>query len=265
MPNNEALLTQEEIARWLKPGEIGMRMEIHDEIGSTNTRARELALEGAPHGTIVLARRQSAGRGRFSRSFYSPDDSGLYMSVILRPDLSAEKAVLLTPMAAVAAARAMEKVAPVQAQIKWVNDVYIGAKKACGILCESGLDFESGRMQYVVMGIGVNVGRMDFPPELDEIATSIANACGGNIARSRYCAELINEINALCPQLETGAFMAEYRARSNVIGRDVVVLRGQERFSAAAVDIDDAGSLIVRTPEGEEIILHSGEISLRFA
>ena len=269
MPNNQtnhaALLTESEIRKYLLSGKIGGSFEIHDEIESTNTRARDLALQGAAHGTVVLARCQSAGRGRFDRKFYSPDASGLYMSVILRPEVSPEQATLLTPMLAVAVARAMEKAANVQAQIKWVNDVYINGKKACGILCESKLDFQSGRVQHIVAGIGVNVGCMDFPPELSDIATSISNECGQEISRSRFCAELINEINALYPHLETGAFMDEYRSRSNVIGRNVIVLRGDERYPAKAVDIDNEGRLVVENENGEKTVLHSGEISLRFS
>jgi len=262
--NTGSDLSMPEIIRWLMPGEIGSSIEIHEEIDSTNIRAKELAAQGAPHGAAVLALRQSAGRGRFDRKFYSPEDSGVYISFILRPELSADRAVMLTAMAAVAVARAMEKVANVRACVKWVNDVYLGTKKACGILCEAGLDFENGRMQYVVAGIGINVGPMDFPEELQEIATSISNECGERVHRGRFCAELINELNALYPQLENGAFMAEYRARSNVIGRDVFVLRGNERYPAHVVDIDDEGSLVVRTPDGRQEVLHSGEISLRF-
>lgn len=257
-------LNVSEINRWRVPGDIGASIEIHSEINSTNVRAKELAIQGAPHGTAVLALRQSAGRGRFGRSFYSPNDSGVYISFVLRPQISAERAVLLTSMTAVAVARAMEKVADVRASIKWVNDVYLGEKKACGILCEAGLDFESGQMQYVVAGIGVNVGFMEFPEELESIATSISNVCGERISRSRFCAELMNEMNALYPQLESGAFMAESRSRSNVIGRDVFVLRGEERFSARALAIDDDGNLVVVTPDGRREALHSGEISLRF-
>jgi len=253
-----------EITRWLRQGEIGREIEIHDEIASTNARGKELALQGAAHGTLVLARRQTAGRGRFGRAFYSPDESGIYASFILRPDIAADRAVMITSMAAVAVARAMERVAPVKASIKWVNDVYLGTKKACGILCEAGLDFESGQMQYVVVGIGVNVGRMDFPPELCDIATSVSNACGMSIARSRFLAELINEMNALYPQLESGAFMDESRKRSNVIGRQVFVLRGNDRYPATALEIDDNGSLVVRTEDGRREVLHSGEISVRF-
>ena len=198
------VLNRVEIARWLKDGEIGTPMEIYDEIDSTNNRAKQLAMQGAAHGTVVLARQQTVGRGRFGRKFFSPENSGVYISFVLRPSLPAERAVMITSMAAVAVARAMERVADVKASIKWVNDVYLGTKKACGILCEAGLDFESGQMQYVVAGIGVNVGRMDFPPELREIATSISNECGRDISRSRFCAELINEMNALYPQLESG-------------------------------------------------------------
>lgn len=258
------VLSQVEIARWTRGGEIGERMEIQDELISTNIRAKELALQGAPHGTAVLARRQTGGRGRFGRSFYSPENSGVYISFILRPDLPAERAVMITSMAAVAVARAMERVADVKASIKWVNDVYLGAKKACGILCEAGLDFESGQMQYVVAGIGVNVGKMDFPPELQDVATSIANECGGAVSRSRFCAELINEMNALYPELESGAFMEESRARSNVIGREIFILRGAERYPATAVNIDDSGALVVRRENGALETLHSGEISVRF-
>ena len=258
------VLNRVEIARWLKKGEIGTPLEIYDEIDSTNIRAKELAVQGAAHGTAVLARQQTGGRGRFGRKFFSPENSGVYISFVLRPSLPAERAVMITSMAAVAVARAMERVADVKASIKWVNDVYLGTKKACGILCEAGLDFESGQMQYVVAGIGVNVGRMDFPPELREIATSISNECGRDISRSRFCAELINEMNALYPQLESGAFMAESRARSNVIGRDIVVLRGEERYPATAVDIDDRGNLLVRREDGSEAVLQSGEISVRF-
>lgn len=253
-----------EIERWRGPGAIGARIELHDELESTNIRAKALALQGAPHGTAVLARRQTGGRGRFGRRFYSPDGSGVYISFVLRPELPAERAVMITSMAAVAAARAMERVAAVEASIKWVNDVYLGPKKVCGILCEAGMDFESGQLQYVVAGIGVNVGPMAFPEELDGVATSLSNACGRPVSRSRFCAELINALNALYPQLADGAFMAESRARSNVIGREIFVLRGEERYPATAVDIDDGGSLVVRTPEGRVETLRSGEISVRF-
>ena len=258
------ILSVAEIEHYRRGGAIGSPMELHSQINSTNIRAKELAAQGAPHGTVVIAGQQTMGRGRFGRAFYSPEGSGVYISFILRPQLPADRAVMLTSMSAVAVARAMEKVADVQASIKWVNDVYLGPKKACGILCEAGMDFENGQMQYVISGIGVNVGFMDFPEELADKATSISNVCGKRISRSRFAAELINEMNALYPQLETGAFMEESRRRSNVIGREIEVLRGEERYPATAIDIDDEGSLVIRTGDGEVKTLHSGEISVRF-
>lgn len=257
------ILSRAALEAYLRPGAIGEEIEIHAALASTNDRAKELAVSGAAHGTVVLAERQSAGRGRFGRVFHSPDGSGVYFSCILRPQLPADQAVMLTSMAAVAVARAMEALSDVEAKIKWVNDVYINGKKACGILCEAGLDFESGQMDYVVVGIGVNVGFMEFPAELREIATSISNACGREISRTRFIAELVNQLNSLYPLLETGGFMEEYRFRSNVIGREVEVLRGGERYPAVAIGISDAGNLIVRKADGSEVSLHSGEISLK--
>ena len=185
------------------------------------------------------------------------------MSLILRPDLPAEKAVMITSMTAVAVARAIERLADVQVQIKWVNDLYIEGKKVCGILCEAGMDFERGRLEYAVVGIGVNTARAEFPDEIKEIATSVGNVCGKDISNNRLIAEICNCMEEMYGQLEDGAFMAESRRRSNVIGRNVVVLRGDERIPAKALDIDDEGSLVVETADGI-VHVHSGEVSVRW-
>jgi len=260
----KAEMEVKEIISLTHGGEIGGEIEFHAEIDSTNVRAKDLASRGARHGLAVLADFQRGGKGRFGRVFYSPEKSGLYISFVLRPDLPAEKAVRLTALAAVAVARTIEKLSGLDAQIKWVNDVYIGGKKACGILCEAGLDMQSGRMDYVVMGIGVNVGKMAFPEDLAGIATSVSNEAGAEISRNAFAAALMDEINVLWPELAGGSFMEEYKNRSNVIGRDVTVLRGDDRYAAKAVDIDDEGSLIVELPDGAKKTLHSGEISVRF-
>lgn len=255
-------ISQPEIERWLTAKTIGTRMEIHETLDSTNTRAKTLAAGGAPHGYLVIAESQSGGKGRMGRAFFSPEHSGVYITYVLRPKLLAERAVMITSMAAVAVARAIEAVAGVEVKIKWVNDLYVNDRKVCGILCEAGMDFESGQLEYAVLGIGVNVAAMQFPPELQQIATSLGNECGAEISRSRLIAEISNQIEALYGQLDTCAFMAESRARSNVIGRDVLVMRGDERFEAHAVDIDDQGRLVIRTPEGLRRV-GSGEISLK--
>ena len=255
-------VSQPEIQRWLTARTLGARMEIHEKLDSTNTRAKALAATGAPHGYLVIAESQSGGRGRFGRPFFSPEHSGVYMTYVLRPRLPAERAVMITSLAAVAVARAIEALADVDVKIKWVNDLYIGERKVCGILCEASLDFESGMLEYAVLGIGINVAAMRFPDELADIATSIENACGTPVSRSRLIAEISNQLEALYGQLETGEFMAESRARSNVIGRDVTVLRGGETFEARALDIDDQGRLVLRA-NGGIMRLGSGEISLK--
>ena len=255
-------VSQPEIETWLRTQVIGRRMELHERLDSTNTRAKALAATGAPHGYLVIAESQSAGKGRMGRSFFSPSHSGVYISYVLRPQMPADRAVMITSMAAVAVARAIEAVADVEVKIKWVNDLYIGERKVCGILCEASMDFETQGLEYAVLGIGVNVGATRFPPELSDIATSVENECGSEVSRSRLIAEISNQIEALYGQLESGEYMAESRARSNVIGRDVTVIRGQERFEARALDIDDMGRLVIRTESGVSRV-GSGEISLK--
>ena len=210
----------------------------------------------------MIADSQSGGRGRQGRSFYSPDHSGVYLTMILRPDCAPDQAGLLTSLAAVATARAVEKTANVKADIKWVNDLYISGRKICGILCEAGLGMEAGKLEYAVAGIGVNTARMQFPPELQEIATSIGNECGESPDRNRLIAEILNETEALLGDLETGHFLEESRRRSNVIGRTVTVIEGEKRYPAKAVDIDDQGRLVIETAEGQTR-LNYGEVSLK--
>ncbi|MBR0368384.1 MAG: biotin--[Clostridia bacterium] len=256
------LIREPEILKWTTASVIGRRLEAHARLDSTNLRAKQLAAQGAPHGYLVCADSQSSGRGRYGRSFFSPEHSGVYITYVLRPTLPAERAVMITSMAAVAVARAIEKLCDVDVKIKWVNDLYINDRKVCGILCEASLDFESGMLEYAVLGIGVNVARMDFPEELRDIATSIGNECGTCPSRSRLIAEISNALDALYGELETGGFMAESRRRSNVIGRDVTVLRGGERYAAHVMDIDDQGRLVIRTESGVSRV-GSGEISIK--
>ena len=148
-------------------------------------------------------------------------------------------------------------------QIKWVNDLYIGKRKICGILSEAGFGMETGQLEYVVVGIGMNVRKMEFPPELKDIAGSIGNETGKEPDRNRLTAEIINELEAAYGQLETGEFLEESRRRSNVIGREIRVIEGGREYPARAVAIDDEGNLVIRTEAGESR-LGFGEVSLRF-
>ena len=255
-------LSAAEIRRWLTGPGAGREVEIHDLLDSTNNRAKALAAAGAAHGTVVIADSQSGGKGRLGRSFFSPDHSGVYMTVILRPDCAPDRAGLLTSLAAVAAARAVEKVSGADVKIKWVNDLYLNGKKICGILTEGGLGLETGRLEYAAVGIGINVNRMEFPPELRETATSVGNETGVPPDRNRLIAEILNELDALYGDLETGAFLEESRRRSNVIGREVTVIEGERKYPARAADIDSQGRLVIETEEGRSC-LNYGEVSLK--
>ena len=255
-------ISRMEIERWLKTKTFAREMEIHETLDSTNNRAKTLAAQGAAHGLLVAADSQSGGRGRRGRNFFSPGASGIYVSFILRPKVSPEQASLLTSLAAVAAARAIETLAPADVKIKWVNDLYLGGKKICGILSEAGMDMETGGLDYAVVGIGVNVLPMEFPPELSGIATSIGNETGKTVSRNRLIAEIANQLENLYGDLETGNFLEESRRRSNVIGRKVQVFEGGRSYPAEALGIDEKGKLIIRSPEGETH-LGFGEVSLK--
>jgi len=258
----ENAVTEAGIRQYLRTETFGRAMEVHGLLDSTNIRAKALAAAGAPHGFLVIADEQSAGRGRLGRSFWSPGQTGVYMTLVLRPACPAEQVPMITSLAAVAAARAVEKLSGADVKIKWVNDLYIGGKKICGILSEAGFGADAGKPEYVVLGIGVNTGKTEFPPELRDIAGSVGNETGTVPDRCRLAAEICNELEALYGSLETGAFLEESRRRSNVIGRDVLVIAGGRQYPAHALDIDGQGRLVVRTEKGTET-LGFGEVSLR--
>ena len=187
------------------------------------------------------------------------------MSVILRPEISLDKSVRITSMAAVAVARALERASGITARIKWVNDIFLNHKKACGILTEAGICFEKESLDYAILGIGVNVGIMEFPEEIKNIATSLGNECGIELSRNLVISEILNELTQWYPSLEEGSFMEENRKRSLLLGKEIRVLDDSEEngyYSARAVDLDDMGHLLIER-EGKRIYLNSGEVSVR--
>lgn len=248
----------------LPPGRRNIRLEIHPEIDSTNTRARALAEAGAAAGTAVLAEHQTAGRGRLGRSFYSPAATGLYLSVILRPGGILPDTQPATVTAAVAVCRALEKALPgIRPQIKWVNDIFIGGRKVCGILAEGVC--ARGEMQALVMGIGVNVSTAAFPPELQNTAAALPG--GETVDRNLLAVEIINTFLSLSDNNTDPAVrretLAEYRRRSLALGREVSFTERGETVYATAEDIDETGCLLVRRADGRRERLHSGEISIK--
>lgn len=240
--------------------ELAERLDIRTTecTGSTNADVRALAESGAPEGTVIIAGEQTAGRGRLGRSFYSPKDGGLYMSVLLRPELGAADALAVTVCAAAAAACAVEKLTGRNTGIKWVNDLYIDGRKICGILTEASVETD-GKMNYAVLGIGINVTDMGFPDELREKA----GAAGGEPSmRPALAAAVLERFFAYYDRLPDKGYLSEYRKRSILTGKTVEYDRGGVIYSAKAVGIDDDARLIVISPDGKEIHLGSGEVNI---
>lgn len=242
----------------------GLAVTALENTDSTNTCVRRLAEDGAPEGTVVVAAAQTAGRGRSGKSFLSPAGTGLYMSVLLRPQLAMGDALLITTAAAVAVAHAVERVAAVTAQIKWVNDVYVDGKKVCGILTEGALDLENGGLRYAILGIGINIcpPAGGFPPELAPIAGALTET-GGEALRAPLAAAVLDEFFALYPHLTEKPFYDDYVSRSLLTGRQIEVLRGGMHLPAMALGIDRDLHLRVRYADGSEENLVAGEVSTR--
>ena len=229
-----------------------------EETDSTNRVAKELARDGAPHGTAVIAARQTAGRGRRGRSFFSPE-GGIYLSVILRLPLMPGQRGLITPMAAVAVCESIETLCGVTCGVKWVNDVLLGGKKLCGILAE-------GAGEAVILGAGINYRRPEegFPPELRDIACALYPPEGGRVSEERLTAGIVSALVRESEKLPDPAFLERYRAKSVLLSEEITVYpTGGEPYAAKAVRIDGAGRLVVRKEDGSLAALDSGEVSVR--
>ncbi len=231
---------------------------------STNSALKEAAAKGEAEGLVLIAEEQTSGRGRMNRGFFSPGKTGLYMSLLLRPKVSAAESPLITIAAATAVAEAIEALSQKQVKIKWVNDLLIGGKKVCGILTEAAMDVESGMLDYAVLGVGVNLQPPErgFPPELDGIAGAVfeQGECPAD-GTSRLAAEILKRFHGYYQELENRRYLQGYRERSAVIGRDVVLVGSGE--TAHALSVDDDGRLIVRLVSGEIKALGAGEISIK--
>ena len=229
-------------------------------IDSTNTYGLS-NFENLQDKTVIIADEQTKGRGRLGRSFYSPSGSGIYMTLILRPSRDAQKALLLTCAAAVAVSRGIESVFPLTTQIKWVNDVYVDSKKVCGILTEGGINPQTNTLDYMVLGIGINVSTDFFPEDISHIATSLSDT---PVNRNLIIGKILNALEEMYLALPDSSFMSEYRQKSLVLGKDVWVIQGDERYRAYVCDVDCDGHLVVTTDTGDKKIISTGEVSIRF-
>lgn len=241
------------------------KIQVHKSLESTNKTAKEMAVAGAEHGTIIISDCQTMGRGRYSRKFFSPSGGGLYMSIVLRPEaMHFKNPTSVTAFAAVSVCEAIESISTKVPRIKWVNDIFIDGKKVCGILTEAVTDFESGGLDWVVLGIGINVHTRTevFPCDLQSIASSIYPDEKMSGVRNRLSAEIINRILGFETLPSETEIFEKYKKRLMVLGKKITVIQNQVEYKATAIDVDSVGHLVVQNESGERITLSSGEIRI---
>lgn len=261
------ILTKEEIksqiadtTKW-----AGQKLYIYEETDSTNVRAKQFGEQGEPHGTLVIADTQNAGRGRRGRSWNSPKGCSISMSLLLRPDFAPDKASMLTLVMAYSVARVLRNVLRLDVQIKWPNDIVMNGRKLIGILTE--MSTEIDYINYVVIGTGINVNMETFPEEIADKATSLRRECGHRIQRSWLIAEIIKQFEQDYEKfLETedlSWILETYNRYLVNCGQEVVVHGAETPYRAQALGINAAGELLVRLEDGTVKAIYAGEVSVR--
>lgn len=250
------------------PIDFPWRDRIHwfESIDSTNTRAKLMAAQGAPHGTILIADSQTGGRGRLGRNFHSPRGAGIYLTMILRPQCHASELMHLTCATGVAMCDAVESACGLRPGIKWTNDLVFGKRKLGGILTELSLD-SSGNASYAVVGIGINCAQKesDFPKDIRSIATSLQMQAGIPVDRSRMIAAMVVCLKKMSAQLldHKTAIMAQYRRDCITVGQEISVVAGETVRYGTALSVDDEGALLVQFSDGHTQAVSTGEVSVR--
>lgn len=260
------ILTPDEIKPKLNTKFIGHNIIHFDTINSTNIKAKELAASGESDGTVIISEEQTAGKGRLGRQWVSPKGKGIWMSIILRPDMDPIHASKVTLIGAAAVFNALSAL-NISALIKWPNDLVINNKKTCGILTE--MSAELNQIHYLVMGIGINVNlnEEDFPIQMRSIATSLKSVSGIDIDRKALIADILNNFEILYTEfIQTNSIVTSVeicKKNSIFIGKDVKIIKFDKEFIAKAIDLDNEGQLIIEHSDGTIETVFSGEISMR--
>lgn len=255
-------LLPELLQHYRRAAELGRLVDYHPSVDSTNTRAKELARLGAVHGTLVVAEEQTAGRGRRGRDWLSPPHSGIFASVILRPELPADRLPLLTLAAGVALVQALHACGLPQAWLKWPNDVWVGSRKLAGVLAE--LSGQADQLDWVVVGMGVNTRQQAFPAELAERATSFLRETGAPVNRAELLAVTLYHLEQLLQlAVEPDRILNAWQQYDRLIGREVEVIAADESFRGQAVGLAPNGALLVCRADGRQQAVLAGDVSLR--
>ena len=245
---------------------IGHRIEYLEEVGSTNAYAADLAKEGAPEGTVVIADAQTAGRGRLNRVWQSPAGRNLYATIIVRPRIGLAESPRLTLAAGIAVAETILQYCPQGVCLKWPNDVQIRGKKVCGILTE--MQGRGGQPEFIVVGIGVNVNirRREFHEDIREIATSLREESGSNIDRTDFIVRLLGKFEHWYRFFVAGDFEAirqRWLQLSDMVGREIRIASGDKTEFGKVLGISDGGALLYRDENGQVREVLAGDVSLR--
>ena len=238
---------------------------VYKTIDSTNTRAKNSAESGEYKDAVFVASEQTAGRGRLGRSFISEGGKGLYLSILLGGPLPSDFALSLTTFMSVIASRAIEKLTATEPKIKWVNDIYLGGKKLAGILTEGRASNDGLSLEYAVVGIGINLLKQEFDPEVKCIATTLEDECGKKVDVNTLAAMIVNDFFENLPLLlaDSREIASEYKSRSFLIGERVTVIKPTESYNATVTDITDKCELVLALDNGKGEILSTGEVSVR--
>lgn len=259
------VINAQEIKSRLHTKYWGQETMFFEEVDSTNNVAKKMAEEGAPHGRLVIAENQNAGKGRRGRTWSSPEGTGIWMTFILRPQISPQAASMLTLVAAMAVRQAIYLETGLETVIKWPNDIVAGGKKICGILTEMSAELEW--INYVVVGVGINANIRKFPDEISDKATSLILETGRTVDRSRMVSAYGNAFEEYYNRfLETGNLALlkdEYNSSLANFHNQVRVLDTAGEFVGISKGINDVGELVVTDDEGTERIVRSGEVSVR--
>lgn len=265
IPTNLDVISTDEIRNYLSSELKDIPIYYYNSISSTNDCAKQLAKEGVPEYTLVIADTQTNGKGRMGRTFISPSGTGVYMSVVLYPKTTLKTSQLITSCVAVGISKAIDNLCHSNSKIKWVNDIFLNDKKISGTLTEGAIDFETNSFKYAIVGTGINVRSTKniFDDNLLEIATSIEDVTGLQISRSRLIAEVLNNMYIELNHIEKKSFIKEYVKRSLIIGKEIIVDENGSETLAKAIGIDRNAGLIVKFLDGTTKTLNSGEARIR--
>lgn len=258
------ILSEQSIQKYLSNGNRTFRLQVEKSVTSTNELVKQQAFQGAKEGLVVIAEEQTCGKEKSGRVFYSPKGTGIYMSILLRPEVKVEQALSITTAAAVAVARSIEFVSSRKAEIIWVNDIYCDKKKVCGILTEASCNIETSKLDYVVLGIGIHVKMPERGlPEGIENETDCVFKQTETDVRSQLVAEVLKQFWEFYLNLDGKSFLEEYKERSCLIGKDVVIERKSGDKEGKAIAITDQCHLLVQLQDGSVEELSAGTVRLK--